>query len=41
MNILAELEKYHPDVQKHYHEFDKARAGWARIVEHGTSGARD
>lgn len=33
-NVLAELEKYHKNVQKHYAEFQAAKRVWARIMEH-------
>ncbi|MDR3586559.1 MAG: hypothetical protein P4L59_14780 [Desulfosporosinus sp.] len=34
MNVLAELEKYHKNVKKHYHEFHETQRIWAKIMEH-------
>ena len=34
MNVLAELEKYHKNVKKHYREFLETQRIWAKIMEH-------
>jgi hypothetical protein len=34
MNVLAELEKYHKNVNKHYDEFLETQRIWAKIMEH-------
>jgi hypothetical protein len=34
INVLAELEKYHKNVKKHYHEFLETQRIWAKIMEH-------
>ncbi|HEY8910627.1 MAG TPA: hypothetical protein VIM51_10175 [Desulfosporosinus sp.] len=34
MNVLAELEKYHENVKKHYYEFLETQRIWAKIMEH-------
>ncbi|HEY8908720.1 MAG TPA: hypothetical protein VIM51_00330 [Desulfosporosinus sp.] len=34
MNVLVELEKYHKNVKKHYHEFHETQRIWAKIMEH-------
>lgn len=34
MTVLAELEKYHKNVKKHYHEFLETQRIWAKIMEH-------
>ncbi len=34
INVLAELEKYHKKVKKHYHEFLETQRIWAKIMEH-------
>jgi hypothetical protein len=34
MNILAELEKYHNNVEKHNREFLETQRIWAKIMEH-------
>lgn len=34
INVLAELEKYHKNVEKHYREFLKTQRIWAKIMEH-------
>ncbi len=34
INILAELEKYHKNVEKHYAEFLETQRIWANIMEH-------
>jgi hypothetical protein len=34
INVLAELEKYHKNVEKHYHEFLETQRIWANIMEH-------
>lgn len=34
MNVIAELEKYHKNVKKHYHEFLETQRIWAKIMEH-------
>jgi len=37
VNIIAELEKYHKNVKKHYHEFQETQRIWAKIMEHFAS----
>ena len=34
INILAELEKYHKNVKKHYNEFVETQRIWAKIMDH-------
>jgi hypothetical protein len=34
INVLAELEKYHKNVKKHYQEFLETQRIWAKIMEH-------
>ena len=34
INVLAELDKYHKNVKKHYHEFLETQRIWAKIMEH-------
>lgn len=34
MNVLTELEKYHKNVKKHYHDFLETQRIWAKIMEH-------
>ena len=34
IKVLAELEKYHRNVKKHYHEFLETQRIWAKIMEH-------
>ncbi|HVJ48448.1 hypothetical protein [Desulfitobacterium sp.] len=34
INVLAELEKYHKNVKKHYHEFLETQRIWAKIMDH-------
>jgi len=34
INVLAELEKYHKNVEKHHREFLEAQRIWAKIMEH-------
>lgn len=34
INILAELEKYHKNVKKHYKEFEETQRVWAKIMNH-------
>ena len=34
INILAELEKYHKNVKKHYNEFVENQRIWAKIMDH-------
>lgn len=34
INILAELEKYHKNVKKHYRDFLETKRIWAKIMEH-------
>ena len=34
INILAELEKYHKNVKKHYNEFVETQRIWAKIMNH-------
>ncbi|MDR3585770.1 MAG: hypothetical protein P4L59_10680 [Desulfosporosinus sp.] len=34
INVSAELEKYHKNVKKHYHEFLETQRIWAKIMEH-------
>ena len=34
MNVLPELEKYHKNVKKHYHEFLETQRIWAKVMEH-------
>ena len=34
INVLAELEKYHKNVEKHYGEFLETQRVWAKIMEH-------
>ena len=34
INVLAELDKYHRNVKKHYHEFLETQGIWAKIMEH-------
>lgn len=36
MNVLAELEKYNKNVEKHYGEFVETKRIWAKIMEHFT-----
>lgn len=36
INVLAELEKYHKNVKKHYREFQETQRIWAKIMEHFT-----
>ena len=36
INILAELEKYHKNVKKHYRQFQETQRIWAKIMEHFT-----
>ncbi len=33
-NILKELEKYHKNVQKHYHAYQETQEVWAKMMEH-------
>jgi len=41
INVLAELEKYHKNVEKHYCDFLETQRIWAKIMEHFTqSGSR-
>jgi hypothetical protein len=37
-NILAELEKYHKNVEKHHREFLETQRIWAKIMEHSGFG---
>ena len=34
LKVLAELEKYHRNVEKHYQEFHETQRIWAKIMEH-------
>ncbi len=34
INVLGELEKYHKNVEKHYHVFLETQRIWAKIMEH-------
>lgn len=34
INILAELEKYHKNVKKHYNEFVETQRIWAKLMDH-------
>jgi hypothetical protein len=34
IKVLTELEKYHRNVEKHYHEFLETQRIWAKIMEH-------
>ena len=34
INVLAELEEYHKNVEKHYREFLETQRIWAKIMEH-------
>ncbi|MDQ0216939.1 hypothetical protein ELQ35_09580 [Peribacillus cavernae] len=34
INVLAELEKYHKNVEKHYRDFLETKRIWAKIMEH-------
>lgn len=34
LNVLAELDKYHKNVEKHYREFLETQRIWAKIMEH-------
>lgn len=34
IKVLAELEKYNRNVEKHYHEFLETKRIWAKIMEH-------
>ncbi|MBK5239650.1 hypothetical protein [Clostridium sp.] len=34
MNVLAELDKYNKNVEKHYSEFVETKRIWAKIMEH-------
>lgn len=34
INVLAEFEKYHKNVKKHYHEFLETQRIWAKIMDH-------
>jgi len=36
INVLAELEKYHKNVKKHYREYQETQRIWAKIMEHFT-----
>lgn len=36
INVIAELEKYHKNVKKHYREFLETKLIWAKIMEHFT-----
>ena len=36
INVLAELEKYHKNVKKHYRQFQETQRIWAKIMEHFT-----
>jgi len=36
INVLAELEKYHKNVKKHYREFQETQRIWEKIMEHFT-----
>lgn len=34
INVLAELEKYHKNVEKHYRAYKETQLVWAKIMEH-------
>ena len=34
INVLAEMEKYHKNVEKHYRAFKETQLVWAKIMEH-------
>jgi hypothetical protein len=34
INVLPELEKYHKNIKKHYHEFLETQRIWAKVMEH-------
>jgi hypothetical protein len=34
INVLTELEKYHRNVEKHYHTFKETQLVWEKIIEH-------
>ena len=41
IKILAELEKYHKNVEKHYREFLETQRIWAKIMEHFVKTKKD
>ncbi len=34
MNVIAEFEKYHENVEKHYLEFQKTKKAWAKLMDY-------
>ena len=41
INVLAELKKYHKNVEKHYREFLETQRIWAKIMEHFVKTKKD